>query len=57
MPRSAEYAVVARTGDALEVLALCATAGDAVREQRSYPGAIVAYRDGRRWVALGRDAQ
>jgi len=52
MPRNAEYAVVARAGDVLEVLALCATAGDAVREQRSYPGSLVAYRDGRSWRTL-----
>lgn len=50
-PTQPEYAVVAYALGALEVLAECATAGDAVAAQRDYPGSLLAHKDGRRWIA------
>lgn len=47
-----EYAVVAKVDGRLEVLAEASTAGAAVAARESYPGSLLAYRDGARWRTL-----
>lgn len=47
-----EFAVVARVDGKLEVLAEASTPAAAVAARASYPGALLAYRDGRAWRTL-----
>jgi hypothetical protein len=50
--QAAEYAVVAEVEGKLEVLAEAATPAAVVAVGRTYPGSLLAYRDGSRWRTL-----